>query len=99
MIDGVSRDYNYTNTDSPYPRHDAASLGTHSDWYTRRGRSYVYNDLTFVSILLESLSGDASLRSDKTPENTAEGEPRFVSDRMLYPLESDGRAWYLIVAS
>lgn len=97
--DGVAYDYNYTNTDSPYPRHDAASMGTHADWYTRRGRSYVINDPTFVSILLESLSGDASLRSDKTPENTAEGEPKFVSDRMLYPLESDGRAWYLIVAS
>ena len=98
-IDGVEYTYQYINDDSPFPRNDSCSLGTHSDWYTIRNRTYCRENIVSVYIKLESLAGDTTLRSATTPGNTAEGDPKFVSDRMLYPVESDGRAWYLIVAS
>ena len=99
VIDGTEYPYYYTNDDSPYPRSDAASLGTHTDWYTIRNRTYCYDKIDAISITLDSLAGDSTQRAAAVPGNTAEGERKFVSDRMLYPLESDGRAWYLIVAS
>ena len=99
VLDGEERQYVYTNNDSPYPRYDHCSLGTHSDWYTIRNRNYCYENIVTVFINLDSLAGDTTSRSARTPGNTAEGEPKYVSDRMLYPVESDGRAWYLIVAS
>ena len=99
VLDGEERQYVYTNNDSPYPRHDYCSLGSHSDWYTIRNRNYCYENVVTVFINLDSLAGDTTSRSARTPGNTAEGEPKYVSDRMLYPVESDGRAWYLIVAS
>ena len=99
VLDGEERAYMYTNNDSPYPRHDSCALGVHADWYTIRDRNYCYENIVSVFINLDNIAGDTTSRSAHTPGNTAEGEPKYVSDRMLYPVESDGRAWYLIVAS
>ena len=95
--DEVGTAYCFTYEKSPYPYLNLSTPNTEPAGYALRDRKYCYQANTdqVVSIDLNSVTGDTT----RSPAYGTDAAKRYISDRMLYPIESDGRAWYLIVAS